>query len=403
MDDNQISNLLTIVLAIAIVILVFLVIIFIIIGLKNRANSEEKQKDNLRKPSNESGTTSSTMLGSESIFKFMEFEDIKDNMIIQKKGVKYLMVIECQGINYDLMSEIEKVAVEEGFIQFLNTLRYPIQIYVQTRSINLEKSIQMYKEKIKTIEDRYNNMRATYESMLDDENYSDEDLQKYFFELTKITNLYEYGMDVIDDTQRMSLNRNILNRTYYIVVPYYPSDLGNENLDVEEIQGIAFSELYTRCQSIIRTISSCNVTGKILSSNNLIELLYMAYNRDGAETFGVERALRADYDQLYSTSPDVLNKKMQALDNKIEEMAVEKATNSVSRAKREIEKRLEEKEEKMDDLIDQIAKIILKENKAYIGEDVAKEAINQIDNDSKEKGEKENVQKAKKGRPRKNA
>ena len=179
-DDNQISNLLTIVLAIAIVILVFLVIIFIIIGLKNRANSEEKQKDNLRKPSNESGTTSSTMLGSESIFKFMEFEDIKDNMIIQKKGVKYLMVIECQGINYDLMSEIEKVAVEEGFIQFLNTLRYPIQIYVQTRSINLEKSIQMYKEKIKTIEDRYNNMRATYESMLDDENYSDEDLQKYF-------------------------------------------------------------------------------------------------------------------------------------------------------------------------------------------------------------------------------
>ncbi len=57
-------------------------------------------------------------------FDFMEFNGVEDNMIVQKNGKRYIMVIECQGINYDLMSQMEKVGVEEGFQQFLNTLRF---------------------------------------------------------------------------------------------------------------------------------------------------------------------------------------------------------------------------------------------------------------------------------------
>ena len=88
----------------------------------------------------------------ESIMNFMEFDTVVDNMISQKDGMRYIMVVECQGINYDLMSEVEKNSVEEGFIQFLNTLRYPVQIYTQTRTVNLERSIQAYREKVKETE-----------------------------------------------------------------------------------------------------------------------------------------------------------------------------------------------------------------------------------------------------------
>ncbi|MDD4066953.1 MAG: hypothetical protein PHH22_03165, partial [Clostridia bacterium] len=79
---------------------------------------------------------------------FLEFDEISDNMIIQKNGEKFLMVLKCQGINYDLMSETEMVAVEEGFIEFLNTLRFPIQFYVQTSSLDLTDSIREYNQKI---------------------------------------------------------------------------------------------------------------------------------------------------------------------------------------------------------------------------------------------------------------
>ena len=59
----------------------------------------------------------------EDMFKFMEFDRILDDMIVQKGGVRFTKAIKCKGINYDLMSEVEQLAVEEGFITFLNTLK----------------------------------------------------------------------------------------------------------------------------------------------------------------------------------------------------------------------------------------------------------------------------------------
>ena len=39
-------------------------------------------------------------------------------MIIRKNRTQYVMVVQCQGVNYDLLSEKEKIAVEEGFVHF---------------------------------------------------------------------------------------------------------------------------------------------------------------------------------------------------------------------------------------------------------------------------------------------
>lgn len=107
----------------------------------------------------------------------------------------------------------------------------------------------------------------------------------------------------------MSLNKNVLNQKYYVVIPYYADELGENNFDKKEITSLAFSELYTRAQSIVRTLGVCGVNGKILDSNSLADLLYVAYNRDDAEVYGVDKAIQAGYDELYSTAPDVLDKR----------------------------------------------------------------------------------------------
>ena len=85
------------------------------------------------------------------VFDFMQFDRIEDNMIVQDNGTKYLMVVECDGVNYDLMSNMEKAAVEAGFVQFLNSLRYTIQIYTQTRTVNIEDSILNYRNRLDEI------------------------------------------------------------------------------------------------------------------------------------------------------------------------------------------------------------------------------------------------------------
>ena len=139
----------------------------------------------------------------------------------------------------------------------------------------------------------------------------------------------------------------------------------------EELKNIAFSELYTRCQSTIAALSASGVNGKILDSNSLVELLYMAYNRDEAEVFGLDKALAAGYDELYSTAPEVIEKKIAALDQEIEDKAITKAEDFV-------ERKLEERKVHMDDIISEMAKMIIQDNEPYIGKEIATDAINEI-------------------------
>ena len=219
-------------------------------------------------------------------------------------------------------------------------------------------------------------------------NYTKEQLDQVYYELTKQRNLTEYGKDIIYSTEKMSLNKNVLNQNYYIIVPYIPEDSGTDEFDKEEITNMAFSELYTRCQSIIRTLAGCEVNGRILISEELVELLYVAYNRDEQEVFGLDKALRAGYDELYSTGEDVLDKKMRILDEKIEEEAFNKANEKVIEAQSAKEKALQKKENNMDNLIDNLAKLIIEQNTDAVGYDVAQDAINSINEEKAERNAK---------------
>ena len=378
---NNINNLvmiLTIVIIVIVVLLAILAFVYFRSNTKKKQKEERIEKDPAAKEDKNSKVKTFTV---ESVMDFMEFDRIEDNMIIEKDGQKFIMVIECQGINYDLMSEVEKNAVEEGFIQFLNTIRHPIQIYVQTRTINLESSLQNYKDRVKQIEENFQKQEAQYKEMQTSGNYTKEQVQQAYYELTKQKNLTEYGKDIIYTTEMMSLNRNVLNQKYYIVIPYYSEELGQNDFDKEEIKNMAFTELYTRCQSAIRTLSACEVNGKILTSDELVELLYVAYNRDEQEVFGLDKALRAGYDELYSTAPDILDKKMQTLNKKIEEEAVKKANEKVAEAQSAKARALARKENSMDSLIENLAKMIVEQNAAGIGYDVAQSAISSINED----------------------
>ena len=397
MDESVISQILGISLGALLVILVIAVLVYVILMIRfNKKSNQRKDENEINvdtKPiedqkDKKSKEQQGVQYTKQSIFDFMEFDAIEDSMIVQKELKKYIMIVECQGINYDLMSQMEKVAVEEGFQQFLNTLRHPIQIYIQTRTINLEDNINRYKDKIKEIEQRYNKMLYEYRRMQEVGAYSQDELNKYFYELTKQKNLLDYGKDIVANTEQMSLNKNILNKKYYVVLAYYVEENNSEKYSKDEIRNIAFSELYTKSQALIRSLSACSVAGKILDSKELVELLYMAYNRDDAEVYGLNTVLDAQYDSLYSTSQDVFEKKLRYLDRVIQEKASEKANEAVEKARSKAQEAAENREQNMDELINSLAQIIIKENRQYIGADVAEQALKEIE----EEEEKENVE-----------
>ena len=122
----KIEQMLLMVLMILIFLISVLVYVYWLIQRKNKKDNNSVSKietNGDRKTKNKENNYTKL-----SISNFMEFDKIEDNMIIQDNGTRYLMVVECEGINYDLMSNVEKTGVEAGFVQFLNTLRHPIQI-----------------------------------------------------------------------------------------------------------------------------------------------------------------------------------------------------------------------------------------------------------------------------------
>lgn len=399
--NSDVMSLLYILAGILGFLLVILIYVYYIVNRKEKKKEEQKKKEiengiDLKTTTKNSVKTFSVS----SVFDFMEFDKIVDNMISQKKGKKYSMVIECQGINYDLMSEAEQVAVEEGFIQFLNTLQNKVQLYIQTRTINLEESIRNYKERLEDIEKNYNRQKMKYQQLVLN-SAPDSEIKREYYELIKKQNLYEYTLDIIRNTEKMSLNSHMLTKKYYVIMSYYTAEAEEQNLDKEELKERAFSELYTRCQSAIRTLAISGVLGKILSSAELVDLLYVAYNRDDSEIYGIDKAIKARYDEMYSTAPDYMEKKIRILDEEIERQANAMVNEKIMQARSELQREYDERQRNINEIIAGMAQSIITQNQDTIGIDIADLAKQSIEEEKRKKGEEQDVQK--KAKARKNA
>jgi hypothetical protein len=295
---------------------------------------EDTSKDNQKKIDQNYGKFTGN-LTRESIFEFMEFDEIVDNMIVRKNGTQYVMILQCNGVNYDLMSEQEKISVEEGFVQFLNTLRFPIQLYIQSRTLNLRDIIEEYKSRVDNLTIEIDKLDAKIAQAQTQGNKALK--EKLEFEKRRKINILEYGINITDYVEKLSSNKNVLQQRTYVVVSYYSAEIGGglDKYSKEEIYNMCFSELYTRCQNIASALGTSQITSSILDSEELAELLYIAYNRDEAELLQLSKALDAQYDALYSTGKDVLQKKQEKLDQEINIAAIDMATDSILKADRQ--------------------------------------------------------------------
>lgn len=356
MDTSQTIVMLQLLIGILVFIMFILIVVYVLISRKKDkiTDTNEFEIDDQKESSTTSGVSDDFgkfhgVLTKESIYDFMEFDEIVDNMIVRKNRSQFVMVIQCSGVNYDLMSEAEKYGVEEGFVQFLNTLRFPVQLYVQSRTLNLRDIISSYKERVLNItsdlakvDTRIAQAKQTGNKAL---------LEKLEFEKRRKTSVLEYGQNITEYVERLSSNKNILQQKTYVVISYYTAEIGGnlENYSKEEINSMCFSELYTRSQNVISSLGTSQVTGKILNSEELAELLFIAYNRDDEELVQINKMLDVQYDSLYSTGKDVLEKRQEKLDQEINIAAIDLTTDSILKAdkrKQEEDKASEENKNK---------------------------------------------------------
>lgn len=317
------------------ILAVFAVIFFTVTKKQEKAANlleKDSQKEN-RNSKNSKNSEKKEEVRKEDVFKFMEFDRILDSMIVQNNGSRYTMAIKCKGINYDLMSEVEQISVEEGFITFLNTLRYPIQLYVQAQNVDLKSVIQEYKNNISGVKSDFERLDAEYNKVLESFESTTQEIEKAENERNKVLNVYEYASDIINYVERMSTNKSLLQRNFYVLVSYSTSEIaGADKFTKDELLNICYTELLTRAQAIISGLSSCSVEGRVLDSNEVADLLYMAYNRDDKGLLSVKEAIDSGFYRLYSTSEEAFFKRTELLNQQIEQEARIKSLAALKKA-----------------------------------------------------------------------
>jgi hypothetical protein len=200
----------------------------------------------------------------------LQIAEVRDGIVIMNDG-SFRSVVMVKSINFDLMSPQEQEAVEYAYQGFLNSLYFPVQIFIRSQKVDL----QPYIEKLDKIRTEHDNMLL---ALLMD--------------------------DYIGYIDQLSMQTNIMDKKFYIVVPYFPTldvqkaltqsknfftgftALFNkqENHVVINEQDLekAKAELRNRVQAVLGGLLQCNIQGLPLDTQELIELYYDTYNPDTA-------------------------------------------------------------------------------------------------------------------------
>ena len=195
------------------------------------------------------------------------FSEMRENMIIMSDG-SFRAVVECQSINFDLMSAREREGVEFSYQNFLNSLYFPVQILIRSRRVDIGPYL-----------DRLAEIRRNQDNML-------------------LNVLMDDYMDFIDV---LAQEANIMDKSFYVVVPYYQK--GDESVTKQQAKGLfnsffsgkkeatvtkidqvtyakAKDEIKNRLDSVMSGMFQMGVKSRQLNTRELGELLYVSYNPD---------------------------------------------------------------------------------------------------------------------------
>lgn len=209
--------------------------------------------------------------------------ELRDSMIIMADGT-FRAVVACKSINFDLMSSREREGVEFSYQNFLNALNFPIQIFIRSQRVDIGPYL-----------DHLDAIRRSQDNML-------------------LSVLMDDYISFIDS---LAQEANIMDKSFFVVVPYFPG--GDLNNIVDQGKGIfdkifgankaaavtkidkatyekAKDEIHNRVDSVLSGLTQVGVSAVQLNTKELGELYYNVYNPDTAV-----REPLGDFERVTST------------------------------------------------------------------------------------------------------
>jgi hypothetical protein len=209
------------------------------------------------KPKNPNSTQSSLLIS-----------EVRDDMVVMNDG-SFRAIIQCQSINFDLMSSTEQESIEVFFQGFLNSLYFPIQVFIRSQRVDMEPYLK-YME----------GLRSKQDNML-------------------LANLMDDYMDFID---RLASEANIMDKSFFVVVEHSPfGDIDSQTNSTKNLFSNLFSsdkqqkisisasgfqkskeEITNRVNAVINGLGQVGINAIRVGTRDLATIFYNIYNPDTA-------------------------------------------------------------------------------------------------------------------------
>jgi type IV secretory pathway VirB4 component len=194
---------------------------------------------------------------------FVPISEIREGIMILKDGSMRAVVL-ATSINFALKSNEEQESVIYQFQNFLNSLDFSVQIYIQSRKLDIRPYIALLEDRLKA---------------------QTSDLMKIQID--------EYIMFIKGLTEES----NIMTKSFFLVIPYAPTvnpGKGFANIlkkqdseakqkdksdEFEEIK----NQIEQRISVVEQGLGRCGVKVARLGSEELVELFYRIFNPGDAE------------------------------------------------------------------------------------------------------------------------
>jgi hypothetical protein len=191
----------------------------------------------------------------------LDIAEIRDDVVVMKDGtLRAVMLV--SSINFALKSEDEQNAIIQGYVSFLNSLDFPIQVVIQSRKLNVDAYLERLSEAEKT--QRNELLRA------------------------QISDYRQFIKELIELGQ-------IMSKRFFVVVPFNPgSNKAKSFYDrmsevISPVKAVRAKEaqfldrkrsIDLRLSLVLGGLGGMGLQVQQLDTQGLVELYYTVYNPD---------------------------------------------------------------------------------------------------------------------------
>ncbi len=184
----------------------------------------------------------------------LEISDIRDDVVILKDN-SATIIIQTAAINFELLSVDEQDSIIYSYAGLLNSLNFTIQIVVRSKKIDLSNYLQLISQ------------AETHQA--------NPDIKRQIFQYRQFI-------------QTVVQQNNVLEKKFYVVIPFNPLELGvkgaalgNIQKDNTHTQGfidLVKTSLYPKRDHLVQQFGRIGIKSKQLTTQELIELYFDIYN-----------------------------------------------------------------------------------------------------------------------------